>query len=1250
MGLALWEDLHESEQKEIRTVLEKLPDKALQYFEAQYYMLAVKCPPFAKWLNYKESDKARTQLSTIEEKLEALAETRPQFSDIGLQHLSTTLENTYNKMALLQVDKALHELEYKYESTLHSPILDPKDMPVEEGKIALTYPKRSEIFIPQAFKLIHYTGQKQLELDYIWSEVPERNDLGDFLLNYFLNSASQCSPLIILGQPGSGKSLLTSMLAARMLVSSFTPIRIELRNINAEADIKTQITEQIVQMTGRRFDWGMLSDQFEQRPGLILFDGYDELLQASGKVFSAYLRDIEQFQIDQIALKRPPVRTIVTSRINLIDKAEIPPNATIIRLLEFDEAKQKYWIDIWNNANNSYFQQTKVQHFEIPPNNKEIKELAGQPLLLLMLALYDSTSNQLGKARRLNQTLLYDYLLRQFIERELRKDINTFKNMNEVQREEAIEHRMECFGVAAIGMFNRRVLHINVKQLDADLGFFRFEQTLSEGRGRSLSQAEKLFGSFFFVKLEAAHKFLGRKTSSETQEQDNESDVAYEFLHNTFGEFLTADFILRKVLNKTYSIYKMSGDRYEQPRLRQIMGNPNGDLPGADWYACLMCTPLFSRPVIIGMLQQWLKACLQHRKKERIDRRDEKEFLRNLDVIVESFLEFVLSKDQLPDIMIGKKEHSFDRLAALGYLAIYTLNLILLRTMFDPDGYTFIEVDEITERERFPSQDGTRAWDRLTYLWRSWFSLETLDELAAIFIAERDGKKVHLKMKSKSTSPFYGRRYDSLGSVWNVSQALADNTAAGLAGLLLHDSFSDNESELDDIRKIFDDEGIYLLGELFIKKLRHLNEGKIISSQEAISLLQEMLKQLLYSPMFPDQDALASLLPEMARVIRKLTDFQGIKIESDDFFRFYIHEERTVTEEFKIARELNQREFLDMAIRNFIRHRNTGKRHRDSGLLQSKMAIESTGAIELLVEITKFVRERGNWSDSNYLQLENFQKRFLQSFKGRIPTTLAVEMIKLAFEAGNHEILNFFSQHYYSYLEEMVDPEKLISDDLAVELVKLACEKGDRSSLDYFMRYLDRRLKERCEVPSAVATGVIKLARQVGDHKTLTIFLEKYTHEIIAVRNIPSSLFIELLNLADENRKQTILEELRIYSCKIIAGSRYIPHDLAVAMIKLARKVDDQDILDYFSGNYLKSLLQAQKLVPIELAVELVKLILVSDVYDQTSIESFYQKNISVDRCQLDLLTVGTLVDLQQLAETFHDNDMLSKIKQKTVM
>src|SRR2546423_1876628 len=152
--------------------------------------------------------------------------------------------------------------------------------------------------------------------------------------------------------------------------------------------------------------------------------------------------------------------------------------------------------------------------------------------------------------------------------------------------------------------------------------------------------------------------------------------------------------------------------------------------------------------------------------------------------------------------------------------------------MFDPHGYIFVGTEEGAQKERFPSRDGTRAWDRLTYLWRSWFSFETLNGLAAIFTAEREGKKVRLEMKG--TTP----GNDRLTRVRDVSQALADNITAGLSGFLLHDSFRDSETKLDDIHKKLEDEEIKLAIQLLTKRLRYLTPEKN-SSWKEINLLEE---------------------------------------------------------------------------------------------------------------------------------------------------------------------------------------------------------------------------------------------------------------------------------------------------------------------------------------------------------------------------------------------------------------------------
>jgi hypothetical protein len=60
-----------------------------------------------------------------------------------------------------------------------------------------------------------------------------------------------------------------------------------------------------------------------------------------------------------------------------------------------------------------------------------------------------------------------------------------------------------------------------------------------------------LLGSFFFVHRSKA------KQKGDAPEQYEESS-AFEFLHNTFGEFLTADFILRQALAETESLAALS--------------------------------------------------------------------------------------------------------------------------------------------------------------------------------------------------------------------------------------------------------------------------------------------------------------------------------------------------------------------------------------------------------------------------------------------------------------------------------------------------------------------------------------------------------------------------------------------------------------------------------------------------------------------------------------------------------------------
>lgn len=1210
----------QSEQEKIKQALTELPKKAWNTFLAEYNTLAMKFPEFAVWLNLQKDDKI-----------------------IRLTEQSRQLLESISRVEQQQTNAVLRLLATRYKSIVDVPIIDDPDS-------ELTYPKKRDIFIPQSFKVTHYKGSEQLKESF-WNSLPERHDLEDFLRAYFNHEESSTkTPLIILGQPGSGKSILTSMIAAKLVPLPLTPIKVELRHTNAEDPISTQIEGQIRRDTDRNFDWATLRDHTINSPVLVLFDGYDELLQVTGKVFSGYLNQIKEFQMRQLALSegQQSVRAVVTSRFTLIDKAVIPSGSTVIRLLEFDEERQKRWIDKWNEINTSYFQQSHTEPFKLPQDYENIKRLAEQPLLLMMLAIYDAKGNPLSKAASdLDQSLLYDRLLRRFIERELQKNEESAQSWQEYELDEVTDHEMERLGVAAIGMFNRRKVSIQTQELDADLKFFGLEESALETAGyedhtatgqmgHQLLPSEKLFGSFFFQKLESVRK-------TEVATRDSRSvpirldDTAYEFLHNTFGEFLTADFMLRKILEETGNIRDQANKRSARGKRFSRSMPAKIDLATFDktWYACFMYAPLFSRPVVLRLLHEWSRHCLQK------EGRDIREFLEDFDTIIINHINNLLSDNNLPSLMTSD-QRLFAAFSTIGYISIYTLNLLLLRTFlgnFD-DGYTFDETNYA------PSEDGTRAWDRLTYLWRSWFSLETLKELAAVLKTERDDTKLQLFVRKK---PDFLLPRNRLSLVNNVSQTLADNIIAGLSGLLLHDAFRDDSTELDNITKQLKDEQIdkNLSASLFVKRFRHLQRQNSIRQEDALKIFDEVAHENLLQD---NHEAAASLYVEMSNVLYYIIDEIGLEFEVDISDYMTTPPNSYELEAFNLLKRSKEKKlkikgimewFIDgIWAKTYII--NKRKHFKDVEATLENM-LKSIRYSSFLEEVIQYMLRYGSWSVPKYLSLEELQ-RFAFG-KNVFPMNLAATIIQLADEVGEQNVTNFIYQHY---LKNMKTPEASMPIKLATELIKLARERGDGHTLYYFMHFLLEKLREDNYVLVELALEVIKFALEVGDQQALTQFLYDYLKDLVNTqRHIPTVFTIELLKLVNEINGEQLIDLLTFYISQVLERSNYIQPELALEILKFTTKLKDSEHFGSFKNQYLANMLQTQQLVSIELAVEVIKLALQSKENNSASIENFYRKNITSERCYLGLLPIDTIVDLRQLAQTFGDDVLLQKINER---
>ena len=354
-------------------------------YHAQYLELAKTFPEFHIWTGLKYQEALSSEIRSVA----LLAQSARETLDLGFVSLGKAVA----EMSSRNASETMSMLQRRYQLNVDGPIFDRE---LDE----LNFPTRRQIFIPQMYRAVRARTRDRLELEGIWAGAPKGTTLGPFLVSCLKSPYTQNKPILVLGQPGSGKSLLTHMLAVQ-LASEFDVVRVELRNVEADSDIHSQIVEFVGRDTqGAVVSWPELRKVLT-RDAVVILDGFDELLQATGRTHAGYLKKVAGFQAAEAALGRA-VRVIVTSRFALIDRAQIPDDVVAIRLESFDAARRQKWIEIWNRTNEAYFNDRLdgTKPFALPKDSN-VRELASQPLLLMMLALYDSKENKLSRAEGL---------------------------------------------------------------------------------------------------------------------------------------------------------------------------------------------------------------------------------------------------------------------------------------------------------------------------------------------------------------------------------------------------------------------------------------------------------------------------------------------------------------------------------------------------------------------------------------------------------------------------------------------------------------------------------------------------------------------------------------------------------------------------------------------------------------------------------------------------------------------------------
>jgi transcriptional regulator with XRE-family HTH domain len=493
--------------------------EAAALYEARLAELAAECPELFVWTGMQDGAEAVRPLSACP-KGEARDRLEELYRDLheqklGLDGLETLLRALSRRTAPGEWPARLSDI---YRNELGRPI-----SPIGEtgdGQPGPRIPRLDKGYVNPAFRTAVYDADGTPHIDAWWNTRPLREEIQGFLAGHLTGFPTVNRPLLVLGDPGAGKSLLTRLLAARLPPEDYLPIRIELRSVRADADIREQIAQALRLATHKDLTWATVTEPRGGALPVLIFDGFDELLQAGGADHWYYLEEIADFQ--RISADNGlPVAAIVTSRTVVADQAKIPDGSVVIRLEPFDDTRIARWTKAWNIANKSYFDRRGTA--PLPDHMGTLyPDLAPQPLLLLMLALYYAVVQRPGidDTASLSRVDLYERLLRLFVRRQITK---LEPRLRPEAMEERIDKELDLLSVIAAAMFNRGRQGVSAEEADHDLRFLRAPDISA-----ACPEARLLFGRFFFIH-EAKATF------------DGGSDRRwYEFLHATFGEHLVA--------------------------------------------------------------------------------------------------------------------------------------------------------------------------------------------------------------------------------------------------------------------------------------------------------------------------------------------------------------------------------------------------------------------------------------------------------------------------------------------------------------------------------------------------------------------------------------------------------------------------------------------------------------------------------------------------------------------------------------
>ncbi|NUW32839.1 hypothetical protein HTZ77_15555 [Nonomuraea sp. SMC257] len=668
-GLAVWDELAVDDRIRLPALLaEGPPERALRRYDDDYRLLALDSPEFGVWSLVTETQALGAGLSRVARLLAELAP--PRAGDRPRVHLL--------RLAASALDQPL--------------------MASGKAPDGIALPLLGEGYINPRCRVAEMTREATPAVRGWWEEQAELPDAEAFLVGHLTSLRATQAPLVVLGEPGSGKSKLTEVLAARLASSEFLPIRVALRDVAAESTVTSQIEQGLAAVLDEEVKYQDLLESAEGALPVVVLDGFDELIQAAGTTRYDYLEQVQEFQARQARLGRP-VAVVVTSRTVVADRVRFPRGVLAVELLPFDDDQVRAWLDIWDQTNRAPLARHALKPLPAPVALAQ-GELARLPLLLLLLALYDATGNALQRGGgELGRAQLYESLIKDFATREVLREPGV-RALPAARQRRLVERELVRLGAVALSMFARGRPVVAETALNRDL-----PALCGTGEHRddaSVDWAQQVTGRFFFV-----HKNEARPADDRAR--------SYEFLHATFGEFLVAWLAVYAVRDLVRR-HALAED--------ELTGPPDDDL----LYAITSFSCLAERAPVVGFATELLRA-LPGPERSR-------------------------AAEALAGLVRGalyeRRRRSFTEFVPVRHpvtrrLAAYSANLVLLLVAVSPE--------PVSVKEVLGDEDHFAQWRGYAHLWKSQLGPDGWHGLIRVVPARRNMGDIELGGIPESDDP-----------------------------------------------------------------------------------------------------------------------------------------------------------------------------------------------------------------------------------------------------------------------------------------------------------------------------------------------------------------------------------------------------------------------------------------------------------------------------------------------------------------